>query len=214
LFRRFQGGKIFADANPGLRALRFTPGCHIAGFQPWVDFISSIPMLGIFRWARVVRVVRLLRILRAFRSSKILITYLFRHRANSTFATVTLISTILVIFSSITILHVETDAGSNIKTPVDALWWAFTTITTVGYGDKYPVTTAGRMVAVVLMIAGVGLFATFTAYISSFFLESAQKKNEGDVKELLKEVRALHEKVDALETVRGGRVSREKQDSE
>ncbi|MDB6019303.1 MAG: ion transporter [Pedosphaera sp.] len=164
----------------------------------WLDFISSIPMLGIFRWARVTRVVRILRLLRAFRSSKILITHLFQHRASGTLATVSLISSILVIFSSIAIMHVEIEPTSNIKTPGDALWWAFTTVTTVGYGDKYPVTMEGRMVAVVLMIAGVGLFATFTGFISSFFLESAQKKNETDIKELLNEIKLLHEKVDSF----------------
>jgi voltage-gated potassium channel len=103
-----------------------------------------------------------------------------------------------VIFSSIAILHVETAANSNIRTPGDALWWAFTTITTVGYGDKYPVTFEGRAVAVVLMIVGVGLFATFTAYISNYFLESNQKKSEQAIIELIAEVRLLREKVDSM----------------
>jgi voltage-gated potassium channel len=71
-------------------------------------------------------------------------------------------------------------------------------VTTVGYGDKYPVTLEGRGVAVLLMIAGVGLFATFTAYISSFFLESANKNHESEIRELIKEVRLLREKVDSM----------------
>jgi len=164
----------------------------------WIDFVSSIPMLGIFRFARVTRVIRILRILRAFRSSKILITYLFQHRATSTLASVSMISCILVIFSSIAILHVETATSSNIKTPGDAMWWAITTITTVGYGDKYPVTNEGRAVAIVLMIVGVGLFATFTAYISSYFLESDHKKNELAIRDLISEVRLLRERVDSM----------------
>lgn len=164
----------------------------------WLDFISSIPMLGLFRFARIARVIRILRLLRAFRSSKMLITYLFQHRATSTLASVALISVILVIFSSIAILHVENQPGSNIKTPGDALWWAVTTITTVGYGDRYPVTLEGRIVAVVLMTAGVGLFATFTAFISSFFLESANKKHENEFSELVAEVRLLRERVDSI----------------
>jgi voltage-gated potassium channel len=164
----------------------------------WLDFISSIPMLGLFRFARIARVIRTLRILRAFRSSKILITYLFQHRARSALATVAMISGILVIFCSIAVLHVETSASSNIKTPSDALWWAVSTITTVGYGDKYPVTLEGRAIAVFLMIAGVGLFATFTAYISSFFLESASKSHQSELTKLIQEVRLLREKVDSL----------------
>ena len=54
---------------------------------------------------------------------------------------------LLVIFSSIAILNVETAPESNIKTAEDAIWWAFVTITTVGYGDKFPVTTEGRIIA-------------------------------------------------------------------
>jgi voltage-gated potassium channel len=164
----------------------------------WLDFISSIPMLGLFRFARLARVIRILRILRAFRSSKILITYLFQHRATSTLASVGLISVILVIFSSIAILHVENQPASNIKTPADALWWAITTITTVGYGDRYPITLEGRAVAVVLMTAGVALFATFTAFISSFFLESANKQHESEVRELIAEVRLLRQRLDSM----------------
>jgi voltage-gated potassium channel len=164
----------------------------------WLDFISSIPMLGLFRFARLARVIRILRILRAFRSSKILITYLFQHRATSTLASVALISVVLVIFSSIAILHVENQPASNIKTPADALWWAITTITTVGYGDRYPITLEGRAVAVVLMTAGVALFATFTAFISSFFLESANKQHESEVRELIGEVRLLRQRLDSI----------------
>ena len=164
----------------------------------WLDFVSSIPMLGLFRFARIARVVRTLRLLRAFRSSKILVAYLFEHRATTTLWTVSMISGILVIFCSIAILHVETDASSNIKTPSDALWWAISTITTVGYGDKFRVTVQGRAVAVILMIAGVGLFATFTAYISSFFLESVNKNHENEISELVREVRRLHDTIDDM----------------
>jgi voltage-gated potassium channel len=108
-------------------------------------------------------------------------------------------SMILVIFASITMLHVETDPASNIKTPADALWWAFATITTVGYGDKYPITMGGRIVAIVLMVAGVALFATFTGYLSSFFLEPTQQAAGKELKQLSNEIRLLREKVESLE---------------
>jgi hypothetical protein len=64
-------------------------------------------------------------------------------------------------------LSVETDPNSNIKTAEDAIWWTITTITTVGYGDRYPVTTAGRIIGMIVMVSGVGLFGTYTAYIAS-----------------------------------------------
>ncbi|MEJ0058022.1 MAG: potassium channel family protein [Bacteroidota bacterium] len=56
------------------------------------------------------------------------------------------------------------------------MWWSYVTITTVGYGDKFPVTTGGRIVAAILMTAGVGLFGTFTAYISSLLLVEKSNK--------------------------------------
>ncbi len=58
-----------------------------------------------------------------------------------------------MVFASIGILHVETVPEANIKTPEDALWWAAETITTVGYGDKFPVTSEGRMLGVLLMVS-------------------------------------------------------------
>lgn len=84
----------------------------------------------------------------------------------------------MIIFSSIAILEVEDAPESNIKTAEDAIWWTYTTITTVGYGDKYPVTTEGRLIAMTLMTFGVGLFGTFTAYISSMFVMKTKNTDE------------------------------------
>lgn len=137
----------------------------------WIDLISSIPAFDMLRAGRFIRLIRLLRILRAIRSTKALIEYIFRDRTRGTFAAVTSLSVLLVIFASISILNAETDPASNIKTAEDALWWSFVTVTTVGYGDKYPVTTEGRLIAAVLMVAGVGLFGTFTGFVASWFME-------------------------------------------
>jgi voltage-gated potassium channel len=113
--------------------------------------------------------------------------------------TAAVISVLLTIFSAIAMLTFETAPDSNIKTPDDALWWAITTVTTVGYGDRYPVTDEGRVVAVFLMISGVGLFAIFTGFITSFFNESGQKEEEETVKTLIEEIRLLRRKVESLE---------------
>src|SRR4051812_3748725 len=144
----------------------------------WIDLVSSIPTFPFLRMGRALRLIRLLRVLRAFRSSRLLINHLFRNKAHGAFATVSAVAVVILIFSSITILQVEHDPNSNIKTAEDAIWWAYVTITTVGYGDKYPVTTEGRIIASFLMTAGVGLFGTFTGYIASWFL--AEKKSEKD----------------------------------
>lgn len=96
---------------------------------------------------------------------------------------VSIITVLIIIFSSISILMVETTPESNIKTADDAMWWTFETITTVGYGDKYPVTGEGRLIGVVVMVSGVGLFGTYTAYIASLFLDVAKKEEEEKKKE-------------------------------
>src|SRR5437899_4785181 len=74
----------------------------------WIDFISSIPTLFLFRWGRIVRVVRILRVLRGVRSTKYILTILFENKAQGAFSVVLLISIVLIIFSSIAILNVET----------------------------------------------------------------------------------------------------------
>jgi voltage-gated potassium channel len=165
----------------------------------WIDLISSIPGAHALRIGRIARVVRVLRILRALRSTKMLVNYFFRNRAQGTFATVALISITLTIFASIAILNLEVGPESNIKTPMDALWWSFVTITTVGYGDKYPVTPEGRLVAVVLMTAGVGLFGTFTGLVASFFIQPENQQQTSELETLIAEVRELREEVRSLQ---------------
>ena len=142
----------------------------------WIDLLSSIPMLDCFRVGRSMRLLRLLRVLKAFRSTKNLVNHIFANKVNGAFASISTIAILLVIFSALAILQVETDPNSNIKTAEDAIWWSYVTVTTVGYGDKFPITTEGRIIASVLMTAGVGLFGTFTAFVSSWFL--AEKKEE------------------------------------
>ncbi len=136
----------------------------------WIDLIASIPTVDFFRVGRGLRLIRLLRIVRAFRSTKHFVTHVFRNKAKGAFTTVAIFAILLIIFSAIGILQVEIDPNSNIRTAEDALWWSYVTITTVGYGDKFPVTTEGRIIGVVLMTAGVGLFGTFSGFVASWFV--------------------------------------------
>jgi voltage-gated potassium channel len=142
----------------------------------WIDLISSIPTIDFLRTGRALRLIRLLRIIKAFRSTKNLVNHMFKNKAEGTFTSVGVIALLLVIFSALAILQVEDDPNSNIKTAEDALWWAYVTITTVGYGDRFPVTTEGRLIASLLMTAGVGLFGTFAGYISSLFIQTNSKQ--------------------------------------
>ncbi len=161
----------------------------------WIDLVSSIPAFDFLRWGRLVRVIRIIRILRAFRSTKNLVAFLYRNRARSLIGTAALSAVVLVIFSCIAILSFENDKNSNIKTPFDAIWWAFSTITTVGYGDKYPVTDEGKIVAIVLMVTGVGLFGVLTGLFARLLVEPEFKKEESDIKKLAEEIRLLREEI-------------------
>ncbi|GAM59918.1 voltage-gated channel subfamily KQT [Vibrio ishigakensis] len=162
----------------------------------WIDLLSSIPLVDALRYGRFVHLFRFMRMLRAIRSSKIILYYLFRNRREGTFSIVASISVLLVIFGAIGILQFERGvAESNIQSAGDALWWAFVTITTVGYGDYYPVTTEGRMVASVLMTAGVGLFGTFTGFVATWFMSEEDNQDlaaeHEELKAELQEIKAL-----------------------
>jgi voltage-gated potassium channel len=146
----------------------------------WIDLVSSIPTLDFMRAGRMLRLIRLLRILRAFRSTKHLVQHIFRRRIQGALTAAAIIAVLMIIFSSIAILQVEVDANSNIKTAEDAIWWSYVTITTVGYGDKFPVTTEGRLIAALLMTVGVGMFGTFTAYLASWFVGEGKKGERGN----------------------------------
>ena len=68
--------------------------------------------------------------------------------------------------------------GSNIKTFSDGLWWAVTTVTTVGYGDRYPTTSEGRLLAVLLMITGISLVGVITASVAAWFVKMSQEESK------------------------------------
>jgi len=116
--------------------------------------------------------IRMLRPLRAvmfisqagFRSRKQLIKNLWW--------VVTVACILMIVIMGAAVLDIErTVSGSNIKTPVDAIWWAFVTITTVGYGDKFPISTEGRVVGGFLIIFGVIMMATITGALAAWILE-------------------------------------------
>ena len=144
----------------------------------WIDLVASIPTFDFMRVGRLLRLIRLIRIIRAYRSVHHVVDHVFKNKVKGAFTSVSLIAIVVLLFSSIAILQVETAPDSNIKSAEDAIWWSYTTITTVGYGDKYPVTTEGRIIAMVLMTVGVGLFGTFTAYVSSWFVKNERRPEE------------------------------------
>lgn len=176
----------------------------------WLDLLSCVPSIDALRSARLARILRIFRVLRAVRAAKILAEFILRHRAKNALLAASFIALLLVVFASIGMLHFETVPDANIKTPEDALWWAMETITTVGYGDRFPVTSEGRVLAAVLMICGVGLIGIFTGFVAFWFMRPSDARKD-DLIEALNaeiaqlrdaEVKALRKEIHELRTER------------
>lgn len=166
----------------------------------WIDLLASIPEVAAFRWGRLFRIFRILRLLRAVKSIRVLFDVFNKSRTQSGVATVFMITFLVLSLSTFGILLVEHSPDSNIHTAEDALWWGITTITTVGYGDLYPVTFGGRILAAALMFTGVGLFGTLSGVIASFFLGEKKPMTKEPVteEEILTRLDALHEEIATL----------------
>jgi len=114
-------------------------------------------------------------------------------------------SAILIYIASLAVLEAERHASdANITTFGIALWWSVVTVTTTGYGDYVPVTTAGRWVAVGLMLGGVALAGVITATLASWVLERASRDNDDAEPATRGQMRLLMSKMDALAARDGG----------
>ncbi len=157
------------------------------------DLGSSIPAVGPLRYARAARLLRIIRMLRAGR----MLAEVYR-RDRMAFAVAILMAAGLatVIGVSAAVLHFEQRAsGASITTGPDAAWWGVVTVSTVGYGDLVPVTNTGRVLAVILMVVGIGLFATFAGAVANVFTRQVQRSTNVDSIEdrLIRMERRQHE---------------------
>jgi voltage-gated potassium channel len=135
----------------------------------WLDLLGSLP------YGRLLRLFRLYRVIQGFNEFgwKRTIRWFVAHRANGTLFMVLGLLIIVLEFGGMAVLWFEADApGANIRTGGEALWWGVVTVTTVGYGDYYPVTPGGEVVATIMIFAGVAIIAIFTAWVASTFLSS------------------------------------------
>jgi voltage-gated potassium channel len=170
----------------------------------WLDFLGSIPGLLIFRLLRIFRLARIFRRMRRTTSEEV--RQQVRQRlGESTLMIAILMIYLVVMLGSIAIVQVESPApNANIKTGGDAVWWSFVTIATVGYGDRFPVTTAGRSIAILVMVVGVSVFSVLTGFLALSFQSRRAKQQEDAIEVLrseLSEIRSLLEQDRALRSL-------------
>ncbi len=151
-----------------------------------VDLLAILPFFIPFiipldlRFLRLLRLTRILRLFKLNRYSSAMrtITIVIKSKRDELLSSV-IIMLFVLLFASILMYYVENptqpEAFSNMG---ESFWWAICTLTTVGYGDVYPITPMGRIIASVITVLGIGIIALPTAIISSGFLELLQKKKE------------------------------------
>jgi voltage-gated potassium channel len=151
-----------------------------------LDLLGSIPTFGFFRFTALLRLARLSRLARITRllrgeNKRELLQDVVTHRGQYA-ALITILSAFLVLtLSSVLMLQFESKSpDANIKTGGGSLWWGVVTITTVGYGDEYPVTTMGRLITTLVMFAGVGIIGALASILASILVPPPATQEEKD----------------------------------
>ena len=141
----------------------------------YLPMIFPLDLIGI----RAIRLVRLLRIFKLNRYSDALISIgqVFKTKSKEIFASLFFVLILLVV-ASLLIYYAEHDAQpKQFQNAFSGLWWAVATLTTVGYGDIYPITPMGRVLGAIIAILGIGMVAVPTGILSAGFVEILEKKN-------------------------------------
>lgn len=157
---------------------------YFIGQRGWLDLLGSIPSFGLLRLGGLLRLARLSRLARITRllrgeQKKALVKDVLDHR-NQYAVFITIFLTLLVLtVASVLVLQFESKSpDANITTGGDSLWYAIVTITTVGYGDFYPVTAAGRITAMFIMFMGVGIIGALASILASLLVGGSSSAEE------------------------------------
>lgn len=142
-----------------------------------LELLTSIPNLAPPDMPLLFGVLRIIRGLRAVRASVEISRYFFGSKRKCALGFIFTILVVSICVGGLLVLNFEAGAkNANIRDSADAIWWAVSTITTVGYGDVYPVTLEGRIIGMGLMFAGISLFGTLSGLLASWFLNSTNEQ--------------------------------------
>jgi voltage-gated potassium channel len=153
---------------------------YFVGRRGWLDLLGSIPTVnapifrfsGLFRLARLSRLSRITRLMRT-KGKREITQDVLTNRGQYAAAITFMAAIVVLVLSSVIELGFESGApGANITTGGQALWWAVVTITTVGYGDFYPVTPGGRITGVFVMFTGIGIIGALASILASVLVSS------------------------------------------
>jgi len=175
---------------------------YFVGERGWLDLLGSIPSFNVvgsgtyaalFRLARISRLSRITRLLRG-QSKKDLIDDVVENRGEYAVFITLLSALVVLVLASVFVLQFEgKDAEANIQTGGDALWWSWVTITTVGYGDYFPITTGGRIIGFFVMLTGIGIIGALASIFASLLVtpnDTAPTAEPDAVHEELQAIRA------------------------
>jgi len=155
----------------------------------WIDFLASIPFMTFMRAFRMVRIIRIVRLLRGVKGLINIFRMLGTNRLHNILISYIIIMLLVMGYCSLAFYSFEKEINANVNDLFDAFWWAFVSLTTIGYGDIYPVTTEGRIVGMVLAMAGIGLFSVITAQLTTVFFKIQKQEDMQELIEKNKEER-------------------------
>ena len=151
--------------------------------------VVAVPFLRPFRIVRSVRALRFLRLARLGALAGKGVTKTRRSLHSKAGAYVFVLAGTILVLTSVVMLDLEQGAAqASIKNFGDALWWGISTMTTVGYGDKVPVTPGGKAIAAILMLTGVAIYGVLAASMATFFIKEADKSGERSSDDKLSEI--------------------------
>ena len=161
----------------------------------WIDLLSSIPIFDSMRLGRAARVVRVVRVIRGTKATRFVASLVFANRARNAVLAGSFVATVVIFSCSFAILQFEGAENGNITTAEEAIWWSICTVTTVGYGDLYPTTWEGRMIAFVLMVTGASSFGTLSGLIAGRFVQQ-EDDHQDELRDLTAQVASLRQLIE------------------